>query len=162
MEAGGPGPEMRIGTVERESATRALDEHLDAGRLGVEEYADRSARAVNAGVAHELTELFTDLPAPHPVLPGAAAPPAAAATAEVDRAGPGVLDTWGPRVVAASPIIALVLFLVFREWWFFLLVPLSGALVYGGHSHRRRDDRHEERDERRAARDALRDRRDDT
>ncbi|MDN5918277.1 MAG: DUF1707 domain-containing protein [Pseudonocardia sp.] len=162
VAAGRPEPEMRIGTAERESAAKALDEHLNAGRLGVQEYADRSARAANAGVAHEVTELFTDLPAPHPVLPGAAPLPVAGATAEVDGPRPSALDTWGPRIVAASPIIALVLFLVFGQWWYFLLVPLSGALFYGGHGHRRRDDRHDERDRRRATRDEQRIRRDET
>jgi hypothetical protein len=39
---------LRIGTAERQSAMKALDAHLDAGRLGVEEYADRSAAAANA------------------------------------------------------------------------------------------------------------------
>ncbi|MET0187445.1 MAG: DUF1707 domain-containing protein [Pseudonocardia sediminis] len=172
VAAGGSGPEMRIGTAERESAARALNEHLDKGRLGVEEYADRSARAANAGVAHELTDLFTDLPAPHPVLPGSAplpvagapvgAPPSAPGAVGVDRARPSALDTWGPRVVAASPIIALVLFFATGLWWFFLLVPLAGALFYGGRGHRGRDDRHADRDERRALRDEDRDRRDDT
>ncbi|MBW0103238.1 DUF1707 domain-containing protein [Pseudonocardia sp. KRD291] len=174
VEAGRPGPEMRIGTAERESAASALNEHLNAGRLEVQEYADRSARAANASVAHELTELFTDLPAPHPALPGAAPAPVAAPPAEVDPARPSAMDTWGPRIVAAGPIVALVLFLVFREWWFFLLVPLAGAVVYGGHGsygghgfsgghgHRRRDDRHQGRDERRTAADEPRDRRDGT
>jgi hypothetical protein len=60
----------RIGTAERTAAMRALDEHLNAGRLQVEEYADRSAIAANAGTAFELAALFTDLPAPHPELPG--------------------------------------------------------------------------------------------
>ena len=53
----------------------ALDEHLAKGRLGVEEYGDRSAAAANAVSAADLAALFTDLPAPHPTLPGTAHPP---------------------------------------------------------------------------------------
>lgn len=157
--AGAPTPEppqLRIGTAERESAAKALDAHLEAGRLGVEEYADRSAAAANATVASELTALFTDLPAPHPVLPGPPAPatsavPATAAGAEVARQPAAA---WGPRLMAVTPIAALVLFLLFRDvfaqaWVFFLLIPLVGGVVYGGDRERRarRDDRRGLRDD---------------
>jgi hypothetical protein len=63
----------RIGDAERYAAQHALQEHLNAGRLQVNEYADRSARAANATTASDLAALFTDLPAPRPKLPG---PPA--------------------------------------------------------------------------------------
>ncbi|WP_165438406.1 DUF1707 SHOCT-like domain-containing protein [Pseudonocardia sediminis] len=98
----GGGGRVRTGTAERESAARALNEHLDKGRLGVEEYADRSARAANAGVVHELTDLFTDLLARHPVLPGAAPLPVAGTAAGVDRARPSALDTGGPTAAAGT------------------------------------------------------------
>ncbi|MDN5859851.1 MAG: DUF1707 domain-containing protein, partial [Pseudonocardia sp.] len=146
-----PGP-VRIGTAERTSAMKALDEHLAAGRLGVEEYADRSAAAADATVASELTALFTDLPAPHPVVGDAApvelakpaAEPAVRADGTVATRSERFLDTWGGRIVAVTPIIALVLFFVTQQWWFFLLIPAVGALVYGGHYGR-----DEERDRRR-------------
>ena len=48
---------------------KALDEHLSEGRLGVEEYGERTAKAANAVVAADIAELFTDLPAPHPRSP---------------------------------------------------------------------------------------------
>ena len=63
-------PPIRIGTAERDAAMKALDAHLEAGRLDVDEYGERSARASVATTAPELAELFDDLPAPHPVLPG--------------------------------------------------------------------------------------------
>jgi hypothetical protein len=144
MTTGEPSP-IRIGTAERTAAMKALDEHLAAGRLGVEEYGDRSAAAAGATVAGDLAVLFTDLPAPHPELPGVPGPPPstaelpavpAAATA-AERNG-GFLDSWGPRLVAASPIIALLLFLLTRQWFFFLLIPAAGALVYGGGAGRGR------------------------
>jgi hypothetical protein len=43
---------------------------MNAGRLHIHEYADRSARASEAVTAPELAALFADLPAPHPKLPG--------------------------------------------------------------------------------------------
>ena len=60
----------RIGDAERAAAQHALQEHLNAGRLQVNEYADRCASAANATTASELAALFEDLPAPHPKLPG--------------------------------------------------------------------------------------------
>jgi hypothetical protein len=154
---------LRIGTTERTAAMKALDEHLAAGRLGVEEYADRTAVAAGATVASELRALFTDLPAPHPVLDGpsvdlmkpTAALPVVQADGTVAARGQQFLDTWGGRVVAVTPIVALVLFLIFQHWVVFLLIPAVGALVYGGH-HGRDDDRDDRRRDRRDDRDRRR------
>lgn len=139
MTSGEQPPPLRIGTAERTAAMKALDEHLAAGRLGVEEYADRSAVAANATVASELAALFTDLPAPHPVLPGItpivpAVPgvPAVPESAPVARRTSNFLDGWGPRLVAVTPFVAIALFFIFSNWVFFLLIPAMGALVYGG------------------------------
>jgi hypothetical protein len=60
----------RIGNAERGAAQSALSEHLNAGRLQVNEYAERSARAADAMTAADIAALFTDLPAPRPSLPG--------------------------------------------------------------------------------------------
>jgi DUF1707 SHOCT-like domain/NPCBM/NEW2 domain len=64
------GTSHRIGTAERSAAQQALDAHLNAGRLTIEEYSARSAVAANATTAGELADLFADLPAPRPKLPG--------------------------------------------------------------------------------------------
>lgn len=134
-------PPIRIGNDERAAAMAALDEHLANGRLDVEEYGERSAVAANAKVADELAALFVDLPAPHPALPGQAAPPAparaeadlvAAADPRPARAPGTAFERWGPRLVAASPLLALLLFMITRQWWWFLLIPIAGAMVYGG------------------------------
>lgn len=137
MTTGDETPQLRIGTAERSAAMKALDEHLSAGRLTVEEYADRSATAANATVAPELAALFTDLPDPHPDLPGAASPstsplPAVAHPATVAERTSGFLEGWGPRLVAVTPFLAVGLFLLTSQWVFFLLIPAMGALVYGG------------------------------
>jgi hypothetical protein len=142
MTSGDPAS-IRIGTDERAAAMAALDEHLARGRLGVEEYGDRSAAAANAVFAADLATLFTDLPAPHPTLPGIVTRPDYGTVAPhqvppPDRAAerPGALEKWGPRLVAVSPILALLLFLATRQWWCFLLIPVVGALVYGGAGRR--------------------------
>jgi hypothetical protein len=132
-------PPIRIGTAERDAAMKALDAHLEAGRLDVDEYGERSARASVATTAPELAVLFDDLPAPHPPLPGVpnlpavALPPTPPATRE-----PSGLDVWGPRLVALSPFIAVALFLLTRQWIFFLLIPVAGVLLGGGKRHRGR------------------------
>ena len=61
---------MRIGEAERAEAQRALQSHLDAGRLQIAEFVERFAGAADAVTAAEIAALFADLPAPHPKLPG--------------------------------------------------------------------------------------------
>jgi Domain of unknown function (DUF1707) len=137
-------PPIRIGTVERNAAMKALDEHLAAGRLEVEEYGERSARASTATTAPQLAALFDDLPAPHPVLPGVAGPPApvAAPAAPVVGPEPGGLQVWGPRLAVLAPLLAVALFVLTRQWVFFLLIPgifMAFGSRHDGHGgHRRR------------------------
>ena len=125
---------LRVGDAERNAAADALQQHLTAGRLTLDEYAERSAVVANSRTQGEIDAMFTDLPPiagamalSHPT--PAAQPPApwaAAATPAVpDRANRAVQI----GVVAAMPFIALILFLVTHQWWFFLLVPLVGALM---------------------------------
>jgi len=134
----GGGRRLRIGTAERNAAMKALDAHLEAGRLGVEEYGERSAKAAGATTADELDELFTDLPEPHPVLPGSGGPPAQAAAPVVRDEGTvaqrpsGFLDVAAPRIMAVMPFVALALFFTIGGWWWFLLIPAAGAVLYGG------------------------------
>jgi hypothetical protein len=143
MTTGEGSSPLRIGSAERTAAMKALDEHLSAGRLGVEEYADRSAAAANAVVAADLADLFTDLPEPHPKLPGTpAAPPPTAPLpvapppGEVAAPAGSALETWGPRLVAIAPLVAIALYFLTRQWVFFLLIPMAGMLLYGGRRRR--------------------------
>lgn len=128
-------PPIRIGTAERDAAMKALDVHLEAGRLDVDEYGERSARAAVAVTAPELAALFDDLPAPHPPLPGIAGPPAVVPATPPAPRPPSGMQVWGPRLVALSPFVALALFLLTRQWIFFLLIPVAGV-VFGGGSRR--------------------------
>jgi hypothetical protein len=151
--------ELRIGTSERESAAQALNAHLEAGRLGVEEYADRSALAANATTAADLNALFTDLPAPHPTLPGQQPPSTAVAPRPEPQAPARRFSGAGARIAAASPILALVLFFVLNSagvgmaWLAFLLIPLVGALGFSRDRQEERALERENRDRRRELRD---------
>jgi hypothetical protein len=62
-------PSTRIGEAERAEAQRALQHHLNAGRLQLADFVERFACASGAVTAAEIAALFADLPAPHPKLP---------------------------------------------------------------------------------------------
>ncbi len=61
-------PEFRISDAEREEAIDALGAHMRDGRLNIDEYGDRTARATAAKTRGELVTLFTDLPEPRPAM----------------------------------------------------------------------------------------------
>jgi hypothetical protein len=58
----GPGPEVRIGDAERESAVAALAERYASGRITHDEFEERSTRAFAARTGSQLRPLFADLP----------------------------------------------------------------------------------------------------
>ena len=135
---------LRIGNVERNAAMKALDAHLEAGRLGVEEYGERSAKAAGATTADELEELFSRparsrtprCPAGAPAPVAAAAVPAVRDEGTVAQRPSGFLDAAAPRIMAVMPFLALALFFTVGGWWWFLLIPAAGAVLYGGrHGH---------------------------
>jgi len=123
----------------------ALGEHLSSGRIDLDEFGTRSAQVSQARTVADLRALFTDLPAPHPTLPGpvpAIRPdypaPAGSATSQVSRPA----DTRTPAqrfaavAIAASGIIAAILFFALRlPWYIFLLPALIGVVssaAWGG------------------------------
>jgi hypothetical protein len=53
---------VRIGDAEREEVLNALQEHLAAGRVDVDEYEQRAERVVAARFAEDLEEVLADLP----------------------------------------------------------------------------------------------------
>jgi hypothetical protein len=127
---------IRIGTREREAACRSLDEHLAEGRLDMDEYADRYAKATVARLQSELDELFLDLPLPH-----------AAASRPVPEVAPPARERseWTPRrlfpvVRIAALVLAVCVATPFIAAWFVLWFVLP-MVVCGGH-HRRSAWRH--------------------
>jgi hypothetical protein len=139
-----PRPALRIGNEERNAAIRALDEHLSAGRLDADEYADRMAAASMARTRDDLDPLFVDLPAPHPFPPAPSWGPAAAAS----YPAPGWAvppRTPAPRPMAVRIVGALlavmltVLAFAFAlgGWILFLIIPLVSSF-FGGPRRARR------------------------
>src|SRR5918911_1889974 len=115
------GGEARIGSAERDAAVAALRTHLEAGRLTPEEYEDRSVSASHAWTWGEITPLFADLPDPRPG-------PVAAELARTTRTGTGALpvlsDAVKERIMAVTPLVALVLFFLTKQWIWFLAIPI--------------------------------------
>lgn len=123
----GDTPEIRVGHDDRERAIAALNEHLNAGRLSLTEFDERSARAIAANTRRDLDALFADLP-PLPARASAPPPPQPVSAPQQRREFPR-----GP-VMALMPFVALILFMVTdfpNNWLFFLLVPISAILLFG-------------------------------
>ena len=151
----GPSPDpaaLRVGDTERNAAVGALGEHLTSGRLDLDEFGVRSAKASSARTVGELSELFADLPAPHPPLPTGAAPapgilrghpvagparPAPSPLPAVPGASPALVDarSTAQKFVAAAAgsagIVALILFLTIGGWWWFLLISSVAGGIWG-------------------------------
>jgi hypothetical protein len=132
---------MRIGRQERDDALQALDVHLEAGRLEADEYGERAAKVSLARTSADLAPLFADLPAPHPpTVPGRADPSSLPPYTPLKPPERDARRPLGGRAgeiaVAASPFVAVALFFLLNgvfasAWIVFLLVPVSGAIVYG-------------------------------
>lgn len=57
-----PAGNLRVSDADRDKAIAELSEHFQAGRLTLDEFEERSGRALNAKTAGDLRGLFTDLP----------------------------------------------------------------------------------------------------
>jgi hypothetical protein len=110
---------LRVGTAEREKAAAALGEHFAAGRLEVDEYDERVARAFSAKTVGDLAVLFTDLPRPVPLAPPT--PP------RVRRADRGVL-----QVAAIVAFVAAVALVVTTHIVPFFLFPILFLVIVRG------------------------------
>src|SRR3954468_23763672 len=117
------GGDARIGSAERDTTVAALRTHLEAGRLTPEEYEDRSVTASRARTWAEIAPIFADLPDPRPG-PGAAehAPRATASANGFPALSEGVKE----RIMAVTPLAALVLSFVTHTWVWFLAIPITG------------------------------------
>jgi hypothetical protein len=137
-----PSPDLRIGDLEREEALRVLGEHTSVGRLDVDEYGERAARASAAKTRGELTQLFVDLPQPHPQLDRLPTPQAAAAPAgQPPESGRPPRGDWDQRplaqrisgaLVPLSGILSIVLFFSVPGMnWVIFLLPAAIAVITG-------------------------------
>ncbi|MGF7124605.1 DUF1707 SHOCT-like domain-containing protein [Rhodococcus sp. AG1013] len=119
-------PDIRIGTAEREQALDALTRHFSDGRLTVTEFDERSGRIAAATTRGQLDTLFADLPALTASAPATAPEP----SGDSDDT-PG----WRNSVMAVIPFVALALFFLVpmdNSWLFFLLIPATAAILFGG------------------------------
>lgn len=124
-------PEIRIGTAEREHALEALTQHFSDGRLTVTEFDERSGQIATATNRGQLDRVFEDLPA----LTQSAPAKVSSEAEDADRE-----KTWRNTVMAVIPFVALALFFVVpidNSWLFFLLIPATAAILFGGKDGRR-------------------------
>jgi len=129
-------PDLPVSPAQREAAVAALVVHREAGRLNSVQFEDRQVLAEAAQSWSDLDRLFVDLPDPHPIRP---LPPAGAGPVASDgpvSGGSSPMAGWGPRLVAATPILVLLLFFLTRRWQVFLLIPL--VMILAGGAGRRR------------------------
>ncbi|HZR53689.1 MAG TPA: DUF1707 domain-containing protein [Streptosporangiaceae bacterium] len=85
-----PAADLRVSDADRDRAVSELSEHFQAGRLTLDEFDERSGRALSAKTARDLRGLFTDLPpggtpAKDAEQPTRSAPPARRSSARLGR-----------------------------------------------------------------------------
>jgi hypothetical protein len=112
-----PEPHLRAADTDRAAVAEALGRAMSAGRLSVEEYDDRLARAYAARTYGELSPLTADLPdQPRPVPAAGAAPASAPVPAPSSDVGcSGGWGAGGPhawRSWAATSLIVVTIWLV--------------------------------------------------
>lgn len=158
-----PSPQLRISDQDRESALSALGEHMSVGRIDIDEFGERSARVTAAKTRGELSEVFLDLPEPHPRFDE----PKAAVVANADEQPP---PPWAnlsraQRVMSAlMPIIfiaSIALIITTGVTWWFILVPIGISAVGQGLWGKGWENAHKqiEKDRRRELRRQYRERR---
>jgi hypothetical protein len=163
-----PSPQLRISDQNRESALSALGEHMTAGRIDIDEYGERSARVTAAKTRGELSDVFADLPAPHPRyddVPKAVVAPDVAKEPEPVRSGTPAQWSSAQRFISAfvplAFLVTIALIATGVAHGALILIPIGIAVFgrsmwgHGGHDHRR--ERHlRDRERRRELRDSYR------
>src|SRR3954465_14113646 len=127
MDQIGDAGAQRMGSAERDVAVGQLQQHYRAGRLTPEEYEDRSVRASKALTWADITPLFADLPEPRPG-------PVRVNLVAPEQRPQGLVpmsDRTRETIMAATPLIALILFFVTDTRLWFLAFPLVGIVLYG-------------------------------
>ncbi len=141
--------QTRIGNAEREAAQRALQEHLVAGRLDLDEFGERSAQAALARTGGDLERLFADLPEPHGFVPTVAQPPPGFGRPSAGSRSWRPARSWARTLLPASLlgrlslalaslvgllVVGVVLLVVGMGWWLLLAIPAVRMLR--GHGRR--------------------------
>ena len=117
-----PEPHLRAADADRAAVAAQLGEQMSAGRLTVDEYDERLARAYAARTYGELETLTADLPRPAPQ------PPAPAPATRHAGRGPACGWSGGPSLEAAWRNWAVTAVIVLTVW--IATVISSGELEY--------------------------------
>ncbi|MBB3086303.1 DUF1707 SHOCT-like domain-containing protein [Geodermatophilus sabuli] len=150
-----PDPHLRAADADRAAVAAQLGEHMAAGRLRVDEYDDRLARAYAARTYGELAELTADLPRPVARQTGpAASTPAPWAHHGIAHAGSWGGWSGGPSRYAAwrnwlaTAVIVLTVWIatsigsgeLLYPWPIWVIGPWGAVLLAQTIASNRRDD----------------------
>ena len=133
-----PEAHLRAADTDRTRVAAVLGEHMSAGRLTVEEYDDRLARAYTAKTYGELDQLTADLPtAPAVVAPVASGSTATAPVAAVQGGAGGPTRAAAWRSWAVTALIVLTVWIVSMigqgeltyPWPLWVIGPWGAVLV---------------------------------
>jgi hypothetical protein len=127
-----PEPHLRAADTDRAAVATVLGQHMSAGRLTVDEYDDRLARAYAAKTYGELAQLTADLPAPAPVRRDVPAAPATVGPAGTWHGDPHSWRSWVTTslivlVIWAATSLAAWEFLYFWPVW--VIGPWGAVLL---------------------------------
>ncbi|GAA0450897.1 hypothetical protein Aca07nite_55200 [Actinoplanes capillaceus] len=117
------GPDLRIGSPERELAREALQEHLDAERIDAAEFEQRLLDCQAARTRTALEQVFADLPDPHPQLTKPAD--------DADDEAAGVVS--GMVALMLGVPVSIVMGFVYGAWWSLAVTAgITVLLVFAG------------------------------
>lgn len=144
-----PEPHMRAADSDRTAVATALGRHMADGRLTVEEYEERVARAYAARTYAELAELTADLPSSAPTPPATRPAPTPAPAGACGRAWRrdfhrGAWSAWArvAVIVTAIWLFASIASGQFTGFWPIWVVGPWGVVLlsrtFGGPRHHRR------------------------
>jgi hypothetical protein len=115
-----PESHLRAADADRMAVASVLGEHMAAGRLTVEEYDDRLARAYAAKTYGELDELTVDLPSTPPARPVATSP-----VAQVAHHGRAVHpDAWQAWLRTGLIVLTIWAVTCVANWQFLYFWPV--------------------------------------
>jgi Domain of unknown function (DUF1707) len=116
-----PEPHLRAADADRAAVATLLGEHMSAGRLTLDEYDQRLARAYAAKTYGELDQLTADLPAAVP------APRAPATTTPSEVAGAGGHDdphSWRAWLTTSLIVLTVWAATSLASWEFLYFWPV--------------------------------------
>ncbi|RFA22513.1 DUF1707 SHOCT-like domain-containing protein [Subtercola boreus] len=145
-DQGAYGGAVRLSNAERDRAVARLNANQRDGRLSAAEFDERVGAVRSAVTQADLEPIFRDLPQddrqsearPAEFAPAALGYGASAKAIPDPQARRGPLGgRLGTVAVSLSPLVATVLFFITSalvgwnfSWLWFLLVPVTGAIVY--------------------------------